>query len=91
MQARAVPAVSTRIAGLVDLFRSPFHDCDGQSLPTLYNPVDRHQVPLPHFGIILEPDAFARFAKRLEGQVTFIIKPTTRFEGTVGEQRPLYF
>ena len=68
-----------------------FHDCDGQSLPTLYNPVDRHQVPLPHFGVILEPDAFARFAKRLEGQVTFIIKPTTRFEGTVGEQKTLFF
>ena len=51
-----------------------FHDCDGQSLPTLYNPVDRHQVPLPHFGIILEPDAFARFAKRLEGQGHFYHK-----------------
>ena len=34
MQARAVPAVSTRIAGLVDLFRSPSKPGTNNSIPT---------------------------------------------------------
>ena len=34
MQARAVPAVSTRIAGLVDLFRSPSKLGTNNSIPT---------------------------------------------------------
>ena len=34
MQARAVPAVSTRIAGLIDLFRSPSKPGTNNSIPT---------------------------------------------------------
>jgi len=68
-----------------------FHDCGGKSLPTLYNPVDRHQVPLPHFGIILRPADFTTLAARLEGQVSFVIAPTIRFSGTPGEQQTMFF
>lgn len=68
-----------------------FHDCGGASLPTLYNPVDRHQVPMPHFGIILRPDDFDTLAARLEDEVTFVIAPTTRFAGTPGEQQTMFF
>ena len=34
MQARAVPAVSTRVAGLVDLFRSPSKPGTNNAIPT---------------------------------------------------------
>ena len=37
MEARAVPAVSTRIAGLVDLFRSPSKPGTKNSIPTNFS------------------------------------------------------
>lgn len=68
-----------------------FHDCGGEGLPTLYNPVDVHQVPIPHFGIVLEPADFVALAARLEGQVEFVIAPDRRFVGTPGEQQIMFF
>lgn len=68
-----------------------FHDCGGEGLPTLYNPVDQHQVPLPHLGVILKPGQFSSLATKLQGQVAFIIEPTTRFKGTAGEQQTMFF
>jgi hypothetical protein len=68
-----------------------FHDCGAGGLPSYYNPVDSHAVPIPHLGIILTPGQFTELAERITGHVVFEIPPTTRFAGTVGEQQTLFF
>ena len=56
------------------------------------NPVDGKEVPVPHFGVVLDMDTFWEFAKRIEEKkVTFIIAPYVRFEGKPGEQATLFF
>ena len=51
------------------------------------NPVDNHDVPVPHFGLVLEWDAFHLLIKELENKkIRFIIEPTIRFKGQIGEQ-----
>ena len=55
------------------------------------NPVDQHEVPVPHFGIVLEWDTFHQLAMDLKNnKVEFIIEPTIRFKGQVGEQATLF-
>ncbi len=68
-----------------------FHDCGGETLPQFFNPVDKAQVPLPHFGVVLEPASFTALADRLTGKVEFVIPPTVRFVGTPGEQQTMFF
>lgn len=56
------------------------------------NPVDGKDIPVPHFGIILGWNDFNNFAKLLiKKEITFIIKPYTRFKGLVGEQSTMFF
>ena len=56
------------------------------------NPVDGHDVPVPHFGVVLELDQWHEFADRVRGFISdFIIKPYIRFEGQVGEQATMFF
>ena len=56
------------------------------------NPVDGHQVPVPHFGVVLDWDQWHEFARRLQTfDVEFVIEPHIRFEGEVGEQATLFF
>lgn len=51
------------------------------------NLVDGHQVPIRHFGLLLEWGEWERLAERLQqNQCTFMIAPTTRFKGRAGEQ-----
>ena len=60
--------------------------------PAIHNPVDGHDVPVPHFGVVLEWDAFHAFAARLrERDVAFVIEPYVRFPGQVGEQATMFF
>lgn len=55
------------------------------------NPVDGHQVPVPHFGVVLEPDAWNALAFRLKAHgVQFVIEPYTRFKGEPGEQSTMF-
>lgn len=55
------------------------------------NPVDGHDVPVPHFGLILTVDDFHDFAQRLkEADTTFVIEPYLRFEGQPGEQWTMF-
>ena len=57
----------------------------------VHNPVDGHDVPVPHFGVVLDWDAFHAFAARLrERGVTFVIEPYIRFAGQVGEQATMF-
>ena len=55
------------------------------------NPVDGEVVPVPHFGVILSIKAFSALAQRLEGRVQFVIPPTVRFAGEIGEQHTMFF
>ena len=51
------------------------------------NEVDGDQVPVRHFGAILEWNEWEAMAERLEvAGVEFMIRPRVRFEGAVGEQ-----
>lgn len=56
------------------------------------NPVDAHDVPVPHFGVVLSWEQFEGFAQRLrDAGVAFVIEPTVRFAGQVGEQATMFF
>ncbi|TWB44412.1 VOC family protein [Nitrospirillum pindoramense] len=56
-----------------------------------HNPVDGHEVPVPHFGLILAWDDWTALADRLRnaGQA-FVIEPYIRFKGQVGEQGTMF-
>jgi len=56
------------------------------------NAVDGHTVPVPHFGVVLTPDAWSALAARVEAAgVIFGIAPYTRFAGQAGEQSTMFF
>jgi uncharacterized protein len=68
------------VAHLNDAARVPHH-----------NIVDGHDVPVPHFGVVLDLAGFDALAARLTAHgVSFAIPPTTRFAGTVGEQKTMF-
>ncbi len=56
------------------------------------NPVDGHDVPVPHFGVVLDWDEWHKLADRLrEAGIQFVIEPYIRFKGQVGEQATMFF
>ena len=56
------------------------------------NPVDGKNVPVPHFGVVLEWDTFHKFSAELTKRgVEFIIEPYIRFKGQPGEQATMFF
>ena len=56
------------------------------------NVVDGEDVPVPHFGIILDMQDFNKIASRLQKkEIKFIIEPTLRFKGEPGEQKTMFF
>lgn len=56
------------------------------------NPVDGHDVPVPHFGIVLTLEDWQILADRLTAAGTeFVIAPYIRFKGQVGEQATMFF
>ena len=56
------------------------------------NQVDGKDVPIPHFGVILEWNQFKDFSSKLiEKKVEFIIEPYIRFKGLPGEQATMFF
>lgn len=57
-----------------------------------HNPVDGHEVPIPHFGVVLTMDDWKALRDRLrQAGVRFVIEPYLRFEGEVGEQATMFF
>jgi extradiol dioxygenase family protein len=59
--------------------------------PRSHNPVDGHDVPVPHFGLILTVDDFHSLAGRLRAAGTdFVIEPYVRFAGEAGEQWTMF-
>ena len=58
----------------------------------LHNPVDGHEVPVPHFGVVLEMARWEALAERLTAAgVSFVIEPYVRFKGQPGEQATMFF
>ena len=56
------------------------------------NPVDGHDVPVPHFGVVLDWDDWIALSHKLKSKnINFIIEPHIRFKGKVGEQATMFF
>lgn len=56
------------------------------------NAVDGHDVPVPHFGIVLRMGDWQILADRLTAAGTkFQIEPYVRFKGQPGEQATMFF
>ena len=56
------------------------------------NPVDGHDVPVPHFGVVLKPADWDALAQRVKASgIAFVIEPHTRFAGEPGEQSTMFF
>ncbi|MCW3838391.1 VOC family protein [Sphingomonas canadensis] len=56
------------------------------------NPVDGHNVPVPHFGVVLTMADWEALAARVAAaDVPFGIAPYVRFKGQVGEQATMFF
>src|SRR5262249_13583790 len=59
--------------------------------PVAANPVNGDSVPVRHFGVILEWEAWHKLAEQLErAHVPFVIAPHIRFKGEVGEQAMMF-
>lgn len=55
------------------------------------NAVDGHDVPVPHFGVVLELPQWQSLADRLRVAGTaFVIEPHIRFAGQPGEQATMF-
>ena len=56
------------------------------------NPVDGKDVPVPHFGVVLDMDTFRLLSEKIKKHnIPFIIEPYVRFEGEAGEQATMFF
>ncbi|MEO5629326.1 MAG: VOC family protein [Thermomonas sp.] len=56
-----------------------------------HNPVDGHDVPVPHFGLVLLLPDWNALADRLrEAGLKFVIEPHVRFVGQPGEQATMF-
>ena len=65
---------------------------NGRSEDAATNHVDGHGVPVPHFGVVLDMDAWQRLAdKAREANIEFVIEPYIRFQGQPGEQATMFF
>ena len=62
----------------------------GETMHT--NSVDGKNVPVPHYGAVLEWETFHEFVEDLKSKgVKFIIEPYIRFKGQTGEQATMFF
>lgn len=64
----------------------PAHEGKGRT-----NPVDGDDVPIFHFGLVLDMAAFEALATKLKAAgADFLIEPRVRFEGQPGEQHTMF-
>jgi extradiol dioxygenase family protein len=60
--------------------------------PAAINAVDGHDVPIPHFGVVLDMQAWRSLADKVRASgVPFVIEPYIRFKGKPGEQATMFF
>lgn len=68
------------------------HLSDEPPRPKAANAVDGHDVPIPHFGVVLEMEQWHQLKEQLiNNNVNFVVEPHIRFEGLAGEQATLFF
>ena len=68
------------------------HQKDDFKPNRISNPVDGHDVPVPHFGVVLSWEDWQSLADSLHAKnITFVIEPCIRFKGKVGEQATMFF
>ncbi len=68
------------------------HVSGGSSRISGHNPVDGDEVPVPHFGVVLDLPRWNALAERLRAAgVRFVVEPHVRFEGLPGEQATMFF
>tara|TARA_B100000700_G_C14962504_1_gene817224 strand:- start:956 stop:1378 length:423 start_codon:yes stop_codon:yes gene_type:complete len=54
--------------------------------------VDGHNVPVPHFGVVLLREDWDEVARKIaESDIEFVIEPYIRFQGKPGEQGTMFF
>jgi hypothetical protein len=64
---------------------------DGQ-ITNIFNPVDDHAVPIPHFGVVLTFEDWEALAEKAKTFIDeFIIEPYIRFKLKPGEQATMFF
>tara|TARA_B100001250_G_C19786166_1_gene784252 strand:+ start:244 stop:675 length:432 start_codon:yes stop_codon:yes gene_type:complete len=67
------------------------HKVQNQIKSSATNPVDGHNIPSRHFGIILKMNQWDQLCDRLTNlNINFIIEPNTRFKGEKGEQATFF-
>ena len=53
--------------------------------------VDDHDVPVPHFGAVLDLETWGRLSEKLKSaKIRFVIEPHVRFKGQAGEQATMF-
>ena len=68
------------------------HKVSAQGMSDAMSLVDGQQVPVRHFGVILDLATWDVLAKRLQRAGTrFIVEPYVRFRGLPGEQATMFF
>lgn len=68
------------------------HQKDDFIAQKISNPVDGHDIPVPHFGVVLTWEGWDLLSERLKAVNTkFVIEPGIRFQGKVGEQATMFF
>lgn len=68
------------------------HLCPAEAGHRNTSAVDGDQVPVRHFGVVLDMAEWQALADRLRAEgVRFVIEPHVRFQGEVGEQATMFF
>jgi uncharacterized protein len=68
------------------------HLCNKPASSMNHNVVDGHDVPIPHFGVVLTMEQWQELAARLRtANVHFVVEPYIRFQGQPGEQATMFF
>ena len=57
-----------------------------------HNQVDGQEIPVPHFGVVLDWEVWQQLSERLKTlKMRFVVEPYIRFAGKVGEQATFFF
>lgn len=57
-----------------------------------HNEVDGHDVPVPHYGVVLQWEDWEELSSKLQKSgIKFVIEPYIRFKGEPGEQATMFF
>ena len=67
------------------------HDSSKQRAVETSSLVDDHDVPVPHFGAVLDLDSWTRLSEKLKAaNIRFVVEPHIRFKGQSGEQATMF-